>query len=148
MSRISRRQRDRLRLDKARLHADAERARAEARENFWAFRQHMRPDMVRGWWVQEVGLELQQFFEDFVAGRRPKLVLQAPPQHGKSLAAEDFIAWVAGRNPDLKIIYASFSDDLGTRSNLALQRTISSPRYQQVFANTRIGKQGGCAIMS
>jgi predicted phage terminase large subunit-like protein len=68
--------------------------------------------------------------------------LQAPPQHGKSRAAEDFIAYVAGRNPDLMTIYASFSEELGVRTNLNLQRTIMSPRYQQVFGNTRIGVNG------
>ena len=92
--------------------------------------------------MQQVSLELQQFYDEFAAGRRPILVLQAPPQHGKSMAAEDFIAWVAGRNPDLKIIYASFSDDLGVRTNLALQRTIQSSPYQLAFANTRIGESG------
>jgi hypothetical protein len=35
-----------------------------------------------------------------------------------SVAAEDFAAWMAGRNPDYKTIYASYSDDLGTRMNL------------------------------
>ena len=66
----------------------------------------------------------------------------APPQHGKSRAAEDFIAWVAGRNPDLKIIYASFSDDLGVRTNLSQQRTIANQRYQLALGNTRIDVNG------
>ena len=140
MDRTSRRRK--LLLNSTLLRVEAERARAEAREHFFAFRQYIHPDIVWGPWVQQVSLELQQFYEDFVAGRRPKLALQAPPQFGKSSAAEDLIAWVAGRNPDLKIIYASFSDDLGVRTNLALQRTVLSPRYQLAFGNTRIGEPG------
>jgi hypothetical protein len=46
-------------------------------------------------------------------------------QHGKSWAATDFIAWVAGHNPDLKTIFASYSDELGTRTNLDLQRMMT-----------------------
>ena len=72
-----------LLLDRMRLLAEAERAWAEAREHFVAFRQYMRPDAVWNWWTQDVALELQQFYDDMVAGRRPKLALMAPPQHGK-----------------------------------------------------------------
>src|SRR5262245_28660828 len=104
MNQASGRRRRRPPLDNVRLFAEAERAQAEAREHFFAFRRYIHPDMVWGWWVQQVSLELQQFHDDFVAGQRPKLILQAPPQHGKSMVAEDFIAWVAGHNPDLKII--------------------------------------------
>jgi hypothetical protein len=78
----------------------AEQAACEARENFWAFRRYMRPDMLWGWWVEKVSIELQMFYEDIVAGKRPTLVLMTPPQHGKTTAAEDFIAWLAGRHPD------------------------------------------------
>ena len=35
--------------------------------------------------------QLQRFYTDtFVAGKRPRLAIMAPPQHGKSLAATDF----------------------------------------------------------
>jgi predicted phage terminase large subunit-like protein len=64
-----------------------------------------------------------------------------PPQHGKTTAAEDFIAWLAGRHPDWKTIYASYSDELGVQRNLNLQRIIQSPRYRSIF-NTRIGSPG------
>jgi hypothetical protein len=52
----------------------------------------MDPDLQVGWFVQDLSLQLQQFYDDFVAGKRPKLAIQAPPQHGKSRAAEDFMA--------------------------------------------------------
>src|SRR5262245_3151801 len=95
------RQRRKSLLHSSHLNADAERMRAQVREQFYAFRQYIRPDLLWGWWIQVVALHLQQFFEDLVSGKRPKLGLQAPPQHGKTLTVEDFIAWIAGRNPDL-----------------------------------------------
>jgi hypothetical protein len=119
----------------------AEQAACEARENFWAFRRYIRSNMLWGWWVEKVSLELQMFYGDIVAGKRPKLVLMISPQHGKTTAAEDFIAWLAGRHPDWKTIYASYSDELGVQRNLNLQRTIQSPRYRGIF-NTRIGSPG------
>jgi len=119
----------------------AEQAACEARENFWAFRRYIHSNMLWGWWVEKVSLELQMFYGDIVAGKRPKLVLMTPPQHGKTTAAEDFIAWLAGRHPDWKTIYASYSAELGVQRNLNLQRTIQSPRYRGIF-DTRIGSPG------
>jgi predicted phage terminase large subunit-like protein len=85
--------------------------------------------------------DLQEFYQDFAAGRRPRLAIEAPPQHGKSWAATDFMAWVAGKNADLKTIFASYSDDLGVRTNLDLQRIVQSPNFQLAF-DTQVGKPG------
>jgi predicted phage terminase large subunit-like protein len=110
----------------------------DARESFWAFRQYMNQDMILGWFQEEVANELQVFYNDLVAGRRPYLVLSAPPQHGKSRQMIEFIAWLSGKNPDLKQMYASYSDELGTKANSELQRMYDNPRYQKVFPDTRI----------
>ena len=98
--------------------------------------------MLWGWWVELVAVELQQFYQDFVAGRRPRLALMAPPQHGKSLTAIDFIAWISGKNPDIKTIFASYSAELGERTNRELQRIFQSERYKRIFPLTRIGGIG------
>jgi hypothetical protein len=118
---------------------------AERREDFALFRRHMRPRMKWGWWLADAANHLQKFYADLVAGKRPKLCLQAPPQHGKSWTVEDFCAWVMGRNPDLKIIFASYADSLGVRINNDLQRLILTPRYQQLFPYTAIGLPGWVA---
>ena len=59
-----------------------------------------------------VATELTEFYQDFVASKRPKVVICTPPQHGKWWTAVDFIGWVSGRDPNLKTIFASFSDEL------------------------------------
>ena len=104
-----------LQLPVGYVEGKAAQAAAEAREWFWAFRKNLRYGtmMLWGWWVELVAVELQQFYQDFVAGRRPRLALMAPPQHGKSLTAVDFIAWISGKNPDIKTIFASYSAELG-----------------------------------
>lgn len=111
----------------------------EARESFWAFRQYMRgPKMKKGWWPREVAHELQRFYEELISGTAPILILQAPPQHGKSWAINDFICWVMGKNPELKTIFASFSERLGIRANLYIQRVIDSEQYKRVFPETKL----------
>lgn len=113
-------------------------AQREARSSFWAFRQYLNPKMKIGWFQRDVSHRLQRFYEDYLAGRRPKLILCSPPQHGKSEIVTDFIAWFAGKQPDDRTIYASFSDRLGIRANLKLQRIFDGERYQGVFPDTRI----------
>ena len=113
---------------------------ALAREQFLAFRRAMRPNLIDAWWQNDVGNHLQRFWHDFERGKRPALVLQAPPQHGKTEQMIDFVAWAAGKNPNLKTIFASFSDDLGVRVNLSLQRMLDGDRYRNVFANTKLGE--------
>ena len=115
---------------------------AQARESFYWFRRLIRPQMLTGWWTDSIEAELQQLYEDLAAGRRPKVAMMAPPQHGKSWAATDFMAWVAGQNPDLKTIFASYSDELGMRTNLDMQRIIKSPNFQLAFPGTQIDKPG------
>lgn len=105
----------------------------QSRRSFWAYRQYMRPKMKKGWWQREIAKELQQFYDDLIAGKRPKLVIQAPPQHGKSEQVTDFIAWLSGKHPDFRTIYASFSERLGVRANLSIQRASSSEKYQKIF---------------
>jgi predicted phage terminase large subunit-like protein len=108
-------------------------ARGEAQQDFWAFRQYMDATMFLGWWQRDCAAHLQQFADDLAAGRRPKLIIQAPPQHGKSQTIVDFIAWLSGRNPDLRTIYASFSERLGIRANMALQRKFELERFRKAF---------------
>jgi predicted phage terminase large subunit-like protein len=116
--------------------------RAAARRSFPFFRRYIRPDMKWGWWVEEVADELQCFYRDWISGLRPKLALEAPPQHGKSSTMDDFIAWVAGKDPDKKTIFGSYSDELGKRTNINLQRMWKSERYRGVFPSMRIDIPG------
>jgi len=112
-----------------------------ARQNFGLFRREIRQGMLWGWWTQEIAWQLQRFYNEMVEGKRPKLAISSPPQHGKSWAATDFIAWVAGQQPDRKTIFGSYSDDLGVRTNNDLQRIITSERYKQIFPGTKISEE-------
>jgi hypothetical protein len=111
-----------------------------ARNVFSVFRRTIRPDMLWSPFVSDLTYELYRFYQSFIAGERPKLAISCPPQHGKSWAAEDFIAWIAGRHPDWKTIYASYGEELGVMRNLNLQRLFTSPRYREIFPELRVGE--------
>ena len=78
---------------------------AEAREHFWAFRKFIHPELIEGWWQVDVAEHLDQFYRDYVAGKRPKLVLTSPPQHGKPLSDQTLTLTTTGwkRHGDLKV---------------------------------------------
>lgn len=111
---------------------------AEARESFWAYRQYINPKLKKGWFQREISIELQRFYDELEAGRKPQLVIEAPPQHGKSTLVIEFVTWLAGKDPDKKTIYASFSDRLGIRANLRCQRIYDNPKYCKIFPETQI----------
>ncbi len=127
------------------LEALEAKAALEARKNFYAFRQHINVQegrkfaFKRGWWQREVCNALQGFYHEFAAGKRPKLVIEAPPQMGKSVMIIDFIAWLIGHRPETKTMYTSFSKRLGVRANLRLRRIMDSERYQRVFPGVLFG---------
>ena len=113
-----------------------------ARVDFYAFRCYIHPKNKDSWFQRDVAKNLMQFYRDLVAGKRPKLVLEAPPQHGKSVQAVDFIAWLSGKMPDNKTIYTSFSERLGVRANLTLQRTYKTDKFKKVFPDFEMPTRG------
>jgi len=112
----------------------------KSRVNFLAYRTFLRPgQFVHNWFIADLCVNLQQFYADLIAGKRPILLIQSPPQHGKSWSITDFIAWVSGREPQLRSIYASYSDTLGIRCNAQLQRFFDSDKHRRIFLDHRIG---------
>lgn len=109
---------------------------AHCRERLFPYRKFLTPSLIEGWFQQEVAEHLEQFWLDMQEGLAPVLVLTAPPQHGKSRQVIDFTSWAIGKDPDLKVIYASYSDSLGLVANTTLQRIMDSPRYKKVFPFT------------
>lgn len=113
-----------------------------SRVSFWAYRRYMHPNLLTGWFQYTVCQHLQQWYEDYIKGKRPVLILNTPPQHGKSDMIVDFVTWLMGIDNRRKVIYASFSDRLSIRANLKIQRTLSNPKYKKIFPNTILPKMG------
>lgn len=121
---------------------------AAARENFYEYRKQINPGLIEGWWQKMVAVELQNFYDDWKAGLAPVLVLEAPPQHGKSSQVIDFVGWASGHDPDTKTIYASYSDDLGLVANIQLQRTMDGEAYHRIFPGTRLNETNVVTVSS
>jgi len=119
----------------------------KSRVNFLAYRQFMRNErFTSGWFMADLCKHLQQFYCDLRAGLRPILLIQSPPQHGKSWTVSDFISWISGKWPEIRSIYATYSDTLGVRCNLSQQRQIDSEKYSKIFPDIKLSSKKGEAI--
>jgi len=119
----------------------------KSRVNFLAYRQYMRNEKYfNSWFMTDLCKQFQQFYLDLRAGNRPILLVQTPPQHGKSWAVADLIAWISGKWPEIKSIYATYSDTLGVRGNLSQQRQMDSEKYKKIFPGTKLSSKKGEAV--
>lgn len=93
---------------------------------------------------------LDQFILDIEAGKRPILVLQSPPQTGKSeIVSRRLPAFLLGKHPEWRIGAASYSDDWAHSLAQDVRRILASPEHQWLwpapeakrpFALSRIGE--------
>lgn len=82
---------------------------------------------------------LCEHLDKFVSREIKNLMVFMPPQHGKSLLVSRLLpAYILGKNPDAKIIAASYAAELIQGMNRDVQRVIESDAYGQVFPETRL----------
>lgn len=108
---------------------------AAARFNLLDFTTFTYPEYQVNWHHRVMFEHLDQFID----GRIKRLMIFAPPRHGKSeIVSRRLPAYILGKNPDAKIIAASYGADLARRMNRDVQRIIDSELYEQVFPDTRL----------
>lgn len=118
---------------------DREILNREARSNLAAFILAMHDDYLMGWFHRELCVRLMQFYLDVRAGKRPRLILNAPPRHGKSqILSRDFPPWLFGVNPDINIIAASYNQDLANSMSRDVQAIMKQEEYGNVFPKVNL----------
>lgn len=75
--------------------------------------------------------------EMFARGNIKRLIIQAPPQHGKSQGSSRFLpAYMLGLNPDLKVCICSYAATIAKDFNRDVQRLIDCEEYRAIFPET------------
>ncbi len=112
----------------------------KAQSDFYTYRRLISPDDIIGQFYKDITQDLQELHDEFKAGKLnyDGLMINCPPQHGKSSAVVEFFEWVIGKEPDLANIYTSFSSRLGVRANMKIQRDLVKPVYLKIFPKTKI----------
>lgn len=108
--------------------------RRNARANLSAYIGYTNPRFHHSAFSDAVCAALDQFLLDVQAGKRPVLILGAPPQHGKSeIVSRKFPAYVAGRFPNMRIGGASYGDTLAGAMAQDVRRNIASDEHRRLF---------------
>ena len=97
------------------------------------------PKYESNWFTDLVCDELDNFIQAVKRKESPRLMLFAPPRHGKTeIVSRRFPAYVLGLDPNCSFIATSYASDLSSRNNRDVQRIIEDPLYQIVFPETRL----------
>lgn len=80
-----------------------------------------------------------RILQSFSDGAIKKLIIQAPPQNGKSeLSSRLLPAFMLGQYPDRKIAICSYAATIAKDFNRDIQRIIDTPEYHGVFPETTL----------
>jgi len=115
-----------------------EKAKRAGREAFLPFVVYTMPSYEVNWHHKILAEKLDLF----ARGMIQNLLIELPPQHGKSeLTSRRLPAYILGHDRRKKIVVASYSADLATSFNRDIQRIIISDEYKRLFPKTRIGEK-------
>ena len=85
--------------------------------------------------------------DKFAKGEIKNLIIQAPPQHGKSEGSSRMLPCdILGLRPDSKIIIASYAATIAKDFNRDCQRIIDSDEYRAVFPDTLLNRSNVVTI--
>lgn len=124
-----------------------------ARQNFYAYCRIRMPRVYRKDrpHLKDICDTLEAFYHDRLIGDDGKpvqrLILNAPPRHGKTLTLINFAQWIYGRDPLSSIIDISYNETLSGRYARAVRDGIQEPSvdpsaivYADVFPKTKVKK--------
>lgn len=116
--------------------------RRQARRSLLAFIRYINPEYIVSDFSITVCASLEVFIAECMEGLRPVLILQAPPQHGKSDIVSRYLpAFVFGLYPDLRIAGLSYAKDLASDMNRDVQRIMMSNAYRQLFPDSALNSK-------
>lgn len=119
------------------------RRRRAAREELQWFILYLDPDYIVSDFSREVCAALDKFLADMVSGLRPVLILQAPPQHGKSQIVSRYLpAFILGKYPKWSIGGLSYGKSLADDMNRDVQRIMGQDEYGRLFPASKLGAAG------
>ncbi|BAO58493.1 putative terminase, large subunit [Pseudomonas phage KPP25] len=82
---------------------------------------------------------LEQFLDDSMNGRSPRVMVTFPPRHGKSeQTSRKFPAWALGKYPEAGIILASYGMDLAEKMSRDILSTVKSQEYRAIFPDLEL----------
>jgi hypothetical protein len=98
----------------------------------------VRPEVPfdNAWYVQALCHALQEM----LTTSRSRVIINLPPRALKStIASVLFPAWYLGRNPEKRVLCASYNDQLSKTFSRDFRRVIEHPVFREAFPRFRLG---------
>lgn len=106
-----------------------------ARRRLISYIQATKPDYIANWHH----ILIAEYLEAVLRGEIKKLIITAPPRHGKSEAITiRFPVWFLGHNPDKFVIVTSYSGSLSNTFSRKARDICLSARNKRIFENLRL----------
>lgn len=113
--------------------------REAARRRLLNFARYIQPRLD----IQPFHHVYYEILDRFAHGRIRRLIVQMPPQHGKSQGSSRLLpAFLLGLDGDRKISIASYSATVARDFNRDVQRIMDSDEFRMVFPGVRMGAPG------
>jgi len=92
------------------------------------------PGYMAGWFNRKIAAVLEWFSAEVAAGNSPRLIIEAPPRHGKSLmVSQRWPVWHMGQNPGHEVICASYGLNLAKEHSVAARRAATSGTVRGIW---------------
>lgn len=96
------------------------------------------PSYQDTWFHEALATVLESALAKVERGEDVRVIVEAPPRHGKSeISTKKFASWALGKHPDWPIIVGSYSSDLAVKFGQETRDIMQSSRYQRIF-DTRL----------
>lgn len=116
--------------------------RRNARSNLHDFITYTKEDYISSDFSHKLCSELDDFYIKCANGERPVLVIEAPPQHGKSeIVSRMLPPYLFGLNPNLVVGGLSYGKDLASDMNRDIQRVMLSTEYKNLYPESSLNKK-------
>jgi predicted phage terminase large subunit-like protein len=116
--------------------------RRRARKHLLDYITYINPEYIVSDFARTVCDALEAFYSDVRQGLRPVLILEAPPQHGKSqIVSRNLPPWLFGQDQDIAIGGLSYGSDLASDMNRDIQRVMLSDEHARIFPDATLNKR-------
>ncbi len=108
--------------------------RALASRNLDTFASYIKPDFITNWFTHYLHDTIQEFVDQSIAKKSPRLILTTPPRHGKTQAVTRALAaFLPAYVPKSQSIFVTHTDKLTADNGADTRAIIESPEYANVF---------------
>jgi predicted phage terminase large subunit-like protein len=88
------------------------------------------------WHIDAIAYQLTRI----VSGEIKHLIITMPPRSGKSISVSvAFVAWLLGHQPAVRVVCASYGNELATQLSMDTRKVMESDWYAECFPGTKVG---------